>query len=311
MVQYIGVDGDKAFFREAGVTRNRSIKVRDGQSVFIFKNRIFKIAPDLKSAVEIVEGSEAPVKPFAPVSKARGLDPIQSEFDINQRFKFLEKFIGMVVDGENASALVTGRGGLGKSHTVKKTIERRNLVLDKDYVIIKGYSTPKALYVTLYENRDKLVVFDDCDSILKDGNALNLLKAALDSYDTRTISWLSKGFIDDGLPNSFDFEGQVIFISNLPAASIDQAIRSRSITVDLSMSMEDVFERIRAILPDILPEYDMDIKSEVLNFIIAHAKEATEINMRTMLQLTKVRFAYGDNPEWEEAARYLLTEGMQ
>jgi hypothetical protein len=177
-----------------------------------------------------------------------------------------------------------------------------------DYKIIKGYSTPKALYATLYENRNKLVIFDDCDSVLRDPASLNILKGALDSYDRRTISWLSKGFIDDGLPSSFDFEGQVIFISNLSADKIDQAVKSRSICIDLSMSVDDKIERMQSILKDILPEFDMGIKKAALEFLDEHKYEAKELNMRTLQKVTKVAFTYGiDNPEWKLAAKYLLT----
>ena len=93
-------------------------------------------------------------------------------------------------------------------------------------------------------DKDQIVIFDDCDSVLQDKVAVNILKAALDSYDKRTISWLQKGFIDDGLPNSFEFQGNVIFISNMSSDKIDQAVKSRSMTIDLSMSIDDKIENI-------------------------------------------------------------------
>ena len=89
-------------------------------------------------------------------------------------------------------------------------------------MVVKGYATPKALYGTLWEHRDKTIIFDDCDSVLKDAVSLNLLKGALDSYDKRTISWLQKGFIEDNLPNSFEFQGNIIFISNMSSDKLDQ-----------------------------------------------------------------------------------------
>ena len=45
------------------------------------------------------------------------------------------------------------------------------------------------MYRTLFENNKSIIVFDDCDAVLKDPVALNLLKGALDSYGKRIMSW--------------------------------------------------------------------------------------------------------------------------
>lgn len=234
--------------------------------------------------------------------------PIQSEFPINQRFDFLRKFTDMVLDGILPSAIVTGEGGLGKSHTIMEALAARNLREERDYVVIKGFATPKALYATLYDHNGKIIVFDDCDSVLKDPTSINLLKGALDSYAVRTISWLSKGFIDDEYPSSFEFTGQVIFISNINSSNMDGAIKSRSITVDLSMTMQDKIERMQHILPTILPEFEMDIKEAALEFMAQHSDEAREFNLRTLQKSIKVIAAYGldNDEEWHSAVKYLL-----
>ncbi len=240
--------------------------------------------------------------------QTKPLTPLQSEFSINQRFGFLEKFTSMVLDGETASTIVTGEGGLGKSHTIMSELEKRGWSEGVEYVVVKGYATPKALYGTLWEHKDKTIIFDDCDSVLKDPVAVNLLKGALDSYDKRTISWLQKGFIDYGLPDSFEFEGNVIFISNMSSSKLDQAIKSRSMTIDLTMSIADKIERMSYILPKILPSYDMAIKEEALNFMAEYADIAVEFNMRTLQKTIKIIHNYGiDNSEWKDAVKYLLT----
>ena len=176
---------------------------KDG--TFTHDGFVFQFNDDEKAIYMVLESAVA----------ARPLQPLESEFTINQRFGFLEKFTNMVLDGETVSAIVTGEGGLGKSHTIMGALEKRGWIEGTHYVVVKGYATPKALYGTLWEHRDKTIIFDDCDSVLKDAVSLNLLKGALDSYDKRTISWLQKGFIDDNLPNSFEFQGNIIFISNI------------------------------------------------------------------------------------------------
>ena len=48
-------------------------------------------------------------------------------FNINQRFNFLQDLTSMVVMGSTPSLIVTGEGGLGKTHTVTETIKELNL----------------------------------------------------------------------------------------------------------------------------------------------------------------------------------------
>jgi hypothetical protein len=237
-------------------------------------------------------------------------EPAQSEFDINERFEFLGNFANMVIKDITASLLVSGEGGLGKTHTIKEKLAQAGLLEDQDYVIIKGYSTPKALYATLYENQNKLIVFDDCDSVLKDPISLNILKGALDNYDERIISWLSKGFITDDLPSSFKFTGRVIFISNLSLTKVDGAVKSRTLSVDLSMTLQDKIDRMRAIIRDIEPDYSLEVKTKVLDFLDINKEKAKELNMRTFEKAIKVLSYYiemGIEDQGMEAIKYLLT----
>ena len=182
----------------------------------------------------------------------------ESRFTINQRFGFVSDMVLMLAKGEQASVVVTGPGGLGKSHTVYQTLVKNGFkdvtTLDgfdpgtvlgkKTFVVVKGYSTAKGLYRTLYENRNGVIVFDDCDSVLKDPVSLNILKGALDSYSKRIISYKAD-IRDDDLPNVFEFKGRVVFISNLGSTQMDQAIISRSMAVDLSMTSQQKVDRMR------------------------------------------------------------------
>ena len=142
--------------------------------------------------------------------------PTESRFTINERFGFVTDMVTMLANGAQASVVVTGPGGLGKSYTVAQALDANGfkdittlealevgarINTRKSYRVIKGYSTPKGLYRLLYENKDGVIVFDDCDSVLKDPVSLNLLKGALDSYSRRIISWRAD-IRDEDLPTS-------------------------------------------------------------------------------------------------------------
>lgn len=243
-----------------------------------------------------------------------------SRFSINQRFGFVSDMVTMLCKGEQASVVICGPGGLGKSHTVTEALAKNGMVdmtvLDefvvgtkintkKSFRIIKGYSTPKGLYRTLYENKDGVIVFDDCDSVLKDPVSLNLLKGALDSYSKRIISWRAD-IRDDDLPTSFEFKGRVVFISNLGSDKIDQAIISRSMAVDLTMTKEQKVERMQYLLdqPGFMPEVSKQIKQDALDLINSVRDSVKELSLRTLIQVTKIRKSAGAN--WKDLAEYTI-----
>lgn len=223
-------------------------------------------------------------------------------FNINQRFQFLNDLTTMVVNNSTPSLIVTGEGGLGKTHSVTETIKSNELSEDR-YIFFKGYSTARGLYNTLYDNNGKLIIFDDCDSVLDDKVALNILKSALDSYETRKISWMAKMNKNDEYPQQFEFTGRIIFISNKSISAVDEAVRSRSLTVDLTMTPSDKIERMNAIIENILPEYSLESKKEALGFLSDVCNEVS-VNMRMLIMVTKIRHNYPET--WRDLASYMV-----
>lgn len=240
------------------------------------------------------------------------------KFNINTRFSFVEKLVTMVCKGIQVSGIITGEGGLGKSYTIMKTLKANNMVDVSDiskfpagsvlgsntFIRVKGYSTAKGLYRTLYENNGRVIVLDDCDSVLVDKVALNLLKGALDSYDERIISW-NADIKDDDLPRSFNFTGRVIFISNMAKNQFDQALRTRSMMVDLEMNATQKVERMEYIITsdDFLPEVETEVKRMALDFIDSNKDSIADLSLRTLTTVIKLVVAGGN---WEEMAEYLI-----
>lgn len=247
------------------------------------------------------------------------VEPV-SAFPINQRFEFVGDLVTMVASGMTPSTIITGEGGLGKTFSVLKALKDAGMSdvseLDPGSIIssrssfrvVKGYSTAKGLYRTLYENQKSILVFDDCDSILKDAEALNILKGALDSFDKRIITW-NTSRDDPDLPRSFQFYGGVIFISNLSMQRIDQAIRSRSMCVDLSMTTDQKLERMAVIVgqEDFLPQIAKKYKLDALELVNDLKQKAKEISLRTLIGVTKIRATGKSN--WKSLAEYMLIQG--
>jgi hypothetical protein len=209
-------------------------------------------------------------------------------------FDDLERYVKMVIDGIQPSLVLTGSPGVGKTYLVLSQLKEAGLKDEKDYVHVKGRSTAAGMYTTLYQNRDKIVVFDDCDSVFSTPDALNILKGALDSYGERKISWLTakplKADDNTNIPKSFIFDGGVIFISNLPQRKIDDAIKTRSFVLEVALTPEDMLKRMKDQLPNIMKEVPLPIREEALDFIesISGKTDNLELNMRTLIKAVKI-----------------------
>lgn len=248
--------------------------------------------------------------------------PVVSEFGINERFGFVEQMVTMIADGTMPSAIITGEGGLGKSYTVMQSLDRAGLKnitdlasfevgtklnLSKSYRVVKGFSTAKGLYRTLFESNGMTLVMDDVDSIFKFPDAVNLLKGALDSFSKRYISWMAD-MRDEDLPKSFEFTGRVIFISNMPLERIDQAIRTRAMVVDLTMTEDQKVERMEVISKsnEFLPDVSSKAKADALVFLKNNIGRVPNLSLRSLITVSKIANRGGD---WTKLARYVLTQG--
>lgn len=228
---------------------------------------------------------------------------ITAKRDPEIMFSNLRNLTKMVAKGLQPSLVVTGMAGMGKTHVVKSTLEEQGLRESIDFVHFKGRATAAGLYITLYENSDKIIVLDDCDSVFKDDDAVNILKGALDSYDTRYISYITSRELKDSylnpVPRSFEFTGKVIFISNIPQSKIDDAIKSRSFVQDISMTTDQVFLRMEQLLMKIEPKIKKEHKESALLIMRnLHTKyDGVDINIRSFIKASRIIAMGFDNPE--------------
>jgi hypothetical protein len=209
-------------------------------------------------------------------------------------FNNLERLTKMVGRGIQPSLVVTGMAGMGKTHIVKETLTDMGLIESKDFVHFKGRATAAGLFVTLYENSDKIIILDDCDSVFRDDDAVNILKGALDSYDTRKISYITskplKDEYGDPLPRHFEFTGRVIFISNISQSKLDEAIRSRSFVADISMNTEQMFLRMEQLIGKMENKIPMAAKKQALEIMkdLYSKYEGIDINLRSFIKAARI-----------------------
>ena len=247
---------------------------------------------------------------------------------LRERFEILDDMTRAVKKGAVRAMIVSGAPGVGKSFGVEKVLGKHGLMADiandeklKKYEIVKGAMSAIGLYSKLYEFSDSknILVFDDCDSVLLDDLSLNILKAALDTSKKRTISWNTDSRLlrSEGVPNSFEFKGGAIFITNINFQNIKSkklqdhlaALESRCHYIDLTIHTErEKMLRIRQIVADgMLNEYDFTEAqtTAIIEFIDANKKRLRELSLRTVLKTADlVRSFPGD--KWQRVAQISL-----
>jgi len=225
---------------------------------------------------------------------------------IAARFSILDEMADAVATSKVRAMIVSGPPGIGKSFGVEKALERQNMFEDiagksRKFEMVKGAMSAIGLYKKLYEHSAKghVVCFDDCDAILYDDLALNLLKAALDTTPRRTLHWNteSRTLMAEGMPNSFNFDGGVIFITNIKFDNVKskklqdhlQALQSRCHYLDLTIdSMKDRMLRIKQICrAGMLERYAMpeEVEQDLIQFIFDNKHKLREISLRMVLKI--------------------------
>jgi len=240
---------------------------------------------------------------------------------LRERFEMLEDMTRATKRGDVRAMIVSGPPGVGKSHGVEKVLGNHELIAQlgnkaPKYEVVKGAMSAIGLYCKLYKHADKdnVLVFDDCDSVFSDELSLNILKAALDSKKNRKICWNTDSFKlrNEGVPDSFDFKGSAIFITNIKFDNVKskkmrdhlEALESRCHYIDLTIDTDrEKMLRIKQITKDgMLNDYDLGepVVDEIVDFMESNKAKLRELSLRTVLKVADLAKAFPT--KWEAMA---------
>ena len=240
--------------------------------------------------------------------------------DLIKRFSMLDKLTRGCITNDIRSMIVVGAPGVGKTFTVETILENTP---DLKYEIVKGGLSAVELYKMGYRNRrpGSVVIIDDADSIFSDEEGLSILKAMCDSSSTRRVSWLkdSSSLREDDVPQTYDFQGSFIFISNIDFQRyIDtggnkyvvhfEALMSRSLYLDLrvhdrqaiSLWVEHVATHGKMFLKENVSEA---VGRDILAFLKKNRDDLREYSLRTAVKLCGLAKSHHD---WKDMAQVLL-----
>ncbi len=167
---------------------------------------------------------------------------------------------GLINEGFPKSLIAYGTGGLGKTFTLDQVKERNEVreydeEIDPDpdqydAVTIKGTTGLRDMWSIITKNRDKMIIFDDADSMWGKGKEeqQNILKGMLDTSGDGTVRYGNAGkdpITGEQQPKQIKFKGTVVFISNLEETDFPQPlIASRCASIDLSMTKDETMDKL-------------------------------------------------------------------
>lgn len=268
----------------------------------------------------------------ADVEKAQDFFEDEERATPEERFSDMKNYIYNVIAGIRPLALLCGAPGVGKTFRVMQAVKGSGKEQNRDYKLLKGKITPSALYTALHDfkNEGQLMIMDDCDSVFKDPDAINLLKAAYDSSDERWVTWGISSPIpmptelaemcDDAVyneakgrweyPKEFLYEGGGIIITNFNAGQIDTAIRNRALICDLSFTTDEVLDLIAGLAPKIKPDVlSVAAKDAALEYLreLASKGAPVELSIRSFTLCAGLMMSDAD----DRAKKRMINEQMK
>jgi len=295
--------------------------VVDGSPYKDLRNGRTRVYVDSPADYEPVERGQLASANQQTDDQTKSDDEIKEELE--ETFDILAEMTKSVAGGVVKGLVVSGPAGIGKSHTVETVLQEELNVMatmrgiKSMYECIHGAMSASVLYEKQWTFKDpcQVLVFDDCDGILYDEDALNILKAALDSRSTRRISWGTNSYVLDrkDIPNSFEYRGSIVFITNIDFTQVRsprianhlEAIVSRCHYMSLGInSLREKMIHIKSVVEknDLfgLHGFSNGESEEVMGYVIENASRLREVSLRSCLKVADLRKAMPDR--WKKFA---------
>ena len=210
-------------------------------------------------------------------------------------YRPLYRAVEKICSGHSHLAFIKGRGGLGKSYTIKKILDESAV----PYHEVNSDCTEAYLFRLLYEQNGKVIWFKDINKLLKGLRSMNVLKSATEMESHRKLTRNSYSMHEVDLPYEFDFTGSIIFdyneIGNKGFKEDFEALVSRGDFVDVLFSHKEMCGIMKAVAQN---------KDErmVTDFLIDHYTDdgMNMINMRSQQKAFKTYYyALATKRDWK------------
>lgn len=184
-------------------------------------------------------------KPMAPESIAPNHDDTHLQ-SYENKLVLIRDYVRGVAMRYATGFFLCGSGGLGKSHTVLKELEK----LGADYKLFNSRLSGRGLFQALADSPNTTHILEDMERVVSDRDSQGVLRSALwsqrgeDGKLKRVVTWgTAKGI------ESIIFTGGIIMLSNRPLADMPElhAIRTRISHLHLQTTDQEIAALMRRI----------------------------------------------------------------
>lgn len=238
--------------------------------------------------------------PGADKEEPDGLEPGDEEAlqHLEAAFDVVRDRVRQVVDRIATGLLLCGRGGLGKSYVVTKTLEACRV----PWATMNTHLTPRGLFNFFSDHSDAVVLIEDAEHALKHPVMSGILRSALWSQFPmlpgglwpRPITWTtSRG------AETVVFTGGLVIITNsLPPDTPEvEAMKSRICCMDLKIPPEQTAAKMRQLAARGYRNGTIELSSEVClevcRFVIERSTQQNRpLNLRDLINAFADRYSY-------------------
>lgn len=213
-------------------------------------------------------------------------------------YKELKEYFEMFRRQNCDLLIVRSKAGYGKTSSL------RAVMSDEDYIFINTHSTPLSTFKSLWDKRDRPVVFDDIDAIMSSPIMVSMLKALADTSPIKELHYNSTTSLLGEAPEKFTTASNVcILLNEFDAKNKSLApLLDRGFFVEFTPSRKEIVKRIKEIAKSqSSADYQVCVQ-----FIEEHRDQINNLSLRTYSKAVQL---YRDNPSnWKQ--RFLAMIGF-
>ena len=240
------------------------------------------------------------------------MKPVYSRYS---KLETLVRLLHVIMRKLSGALVIHGPPGIGKSTAVAAAIAEAGLTEDQ-YVYAATQMTPLQFFIFISKHSNKLVLLDDTSGSLGHPLIQAIIKNMLwpnPATKKCTVKWASKTSIlkNENIGDSFDFTGQVIFITNQNTfgnRSDAAAIRSRVLDFYFDLTFEERKDLIQEISVN-NDEYGLSAEQmkNLVDFILENVTPATpDFDLRMPKKFAPIVLAADGTDAWKKDLAHLL-----
>ena len=216
--------------------------------------------------------------------------------ELNQFYIPVHRAINKLCAGYSNLAFIKGRGAIGKSWNIRKTLVNSKAKFHE----VCGDVSEAYLYRMFFEHNGEIIWFKDVVRILRGLSSINLLKSATETEDKRLLTKSNYSKQQADLPNRFLFTGKIIFdyneINGIVLEDDFNALQTRGDFLEVSFSSEGIKQMMRIIANE--PK-----QTELTEYLIDNYSFTGQnlLNLRSQWKAFRTReYAEKFNLDWKQ-----------